>query len=157
MTAVYGVMWDSASGAYPPGSKLNAYYYNGLFLHRPYRVRPGAVWIDVFGSAPRECSWLDVEKGAANTLDVARWLDERNIPADQGIYCNRSNLEAVETVAAGRPHNLWVATLDGTLDITLPVISGKIVAVQAIPSVMLGFNADESFIVDDQYWFAHVG
>jgi hypothetical protein len=57
----------------------------------------------------------------------------------------------VNVAAAGRPHLLWVATLDGTVDVVVP-ISGRLVAVQAFPASMTGMNADLSVVVDEAYW-----
>lgn len=152
---IFGAMFDSASGDYPTGSLLNAYYFNGRFPHVPYRVAKGSVWIDVLGNAPNSCSWLDVESGDATPGHVPGWLDLRNQPGNQGIYCNRATLPAVNAAAAGRPYNVWIATLDGNPFPVLPAVSGQLVAVQAIPASMLGFNADMSVIVDQYYWNTH--
>jgi hypothetical protein len=151
---VYGTMWDSASGAYPPGAALCAYYLNGLWARKPVEYGRGKVWIDVLGTAPTEALWLDVETGDATPADVPGWLDERaDAKLDAGgVYCSISNLEAVETAAASRPHLLWVATLDGNTAPSLPRVSGQLVAVQAIPASMLGFDADMSVVTDPGWW-----
>lgn len=153
---VFGVMFDSASGDYPDNSLLNAFYYNGRFSHKPYAVGRGSVWIDVLASAPRECSWLDVESGDAKPEDVPGWLDHRNIPDDQGIYCSIDSVEAVNVAAAGRPYDLWVATLDGNPFPLVPLATGRLVAVQCLPAKMLGFNGDMSAVVNPEYWNSHV-
>lgn len=152
---VFGVMFDSASGDYPNDSLLNAYYYNGEFARTPYSPGPGRVWIDVLNNAPKQCSWLDVERGDAKPGDVGAWLDARNMPGNQGIYCSLSNVTAVNVAAAGRPYNLWVATLDGNPFPMVPLATGTLVAVQAITASMLGFNGDMSAVVNEGYWNDH--
>jgi hypothetical protein len=49
---------------------------------------------------------------------------------------------------------LWVATLDGTVDIGRVPGVGRLVAVQAFPASMTGHNADLSVVVDEPYWRA---
>lgn len=151
----YGLMWDSASGAYPHGIALGAYYFNGRFRRQPVVYQRGNVWIDVNGSAPKAASWLDVEKGDATPADVPGWLDERDMPGNQGIYCDRSNVIPVIHAAAGRPMNLWVATLDGTTVVTTPKFNGIVAAVQAFNSKMAGFNVDISVVTNEAYWNRH--
>lgn len=153
--SICGTMWDSASGTFPPGAALCALYVNGAFAVRPVIYGRGRVWIDVTGRAANAASWLDVEQGDATPADVPGWLDARNIPDDQGIYCSVDSVAAVEQAAAGRPHGLWVATLDGTVTPELPPVTGLLVAVQCLPASMLGFDADMSVVVDPGYWVAH--
>jgi hypothetical protein len=152
---VYGVMFDSASQDFPDDSLLNAYYFNGHYAHIPYKVGQGAVWIDVLNNAPKSCSWLDVETGDATPADVPGWLDARNMPGDQGIYCSIDSVAAVNSYAAKRPFNLWVSTLDGNPFPIVPSISGTLVAVQCIPASMLRFNGDMSVVVNENYWKEH--
>ena len=152
---VYGLMWDSATGDYPPGARLNAYYVNGRFAHTPYTVGRGHVWVDIFGDAPGKALFLDVEPGAATPAQVPGWLDARaKVAGTGGIYCNRSNLAAVESAADGRPHLLWLATLDGTVYPTLTT-TGQLVAVQAFPESMLWPGVDASVVVDSGFWADH--
>ena len=152
---IYGTMWDSASAAWPPGAALRALYVNGKYATRPATYGKGRVWIDVTGAAPHAASWLDVETGDATPAHVPGWLDARDIPDDQGIYCSMDTLAAVEAAAAGRPHGLWIATLDGTAAPLMPITGGVLVAVQCLPAAMLGFDADMSVIVSESYWLAH--
>lgn len=152
---IYGRMYDSASQTFPAGSLLNAYYFNGHFNHTPVKYGLGKVWIDVLNNAAKACSWLDVERGDASPADVPGCLDARAMPGNQGIYCDRSNLPAVIKAAGNRMYNLWVSTLDGNTNPSIPSGPGKLVAVQAFPASMLGFNADESVIVNADYWHAH--
>lgn len=151
----YGLMYDSASQTFPADSRLNAYYFNGHFNHTPVSYGRGRVWIDVTGAAPKACSWLDVERGDASPGRVPGWLDERDMPGNQGIYCNRSNIGAVIKAAGNRVYNLWVSTLDGNTHPAIPSGPGLLVAVQAFPASTLGFNADGSVIVSEAYWNAH--
>jgi hypothetical protein len=154
---VYGLQWDSATGDIPPRARLRALYVNGVFATRPARYRRGLVWIDVTGAAPDAAFWLDVERGDATPDHVAGWLDarERSGAGAGGIYCDRSNLPAVEQAAGDRPHALWVATLDGTAEVQLPGGSGRLVAIQDYPASMVGLDADLSIVVDRDYWSGH--
>lgn len=152
---VYGHMYDSASQTFPASSLLNAYYFNGSFRHSPVSYGRGRVWIDVTGGAPNDCSWLDVERGDATPGSVPGWLDRRAMPGNQGIYCNRGNIADVIKAAGNRVYNLWVSTLDGNTNPAIPSGPGKLVAVQAFPASMVGFNADMSVIVSYDYWHAH--
>jgi hypothetical protein len=155
---VFGLQWDSASGDFPERARLKALYVNGLYATKPVKYRRGSVWVDVNGSDPAGAYWLDVERGDATSGQVAAWLDarERLVGGQGGIYCDRSDLAAVEEAAGNRPHSLWVATLDGTASITLPGDSaGKLVAIQDYPASMVGLDADLSIVVDHEYWLAH--
>lgn len=153
---VYGLQWDSASGSFPPRARLIALYANGKYASA-VRYRRGLVWIDVLGNMPRAARWLDVEPGAATVERVPSWLDERATAGldSGGIYCDRFDLPAVEDAAGDRPHDLWVATLDGTAEITLPPGRGRLVAVQDYPASMVGMDADISIVTDAEYWLAH--
>lgn len=150
---ICGVQFDSVSPL-PFRPALEARYVNGRYSSPPEYGR-GRVYIDVNGSNPRGAFWLDVEKGDATPAAVPSWLDER-ITAEGagGIYCSRNSLAAVEAAAGNRPHLLWVATLDGTMEITPPPGIGVLAVVQAIPASMLGFNADLSLVIDTGYWAA---
>jgi hypothetical protein len=150
---VFGTQWDSASGDIPAGAKLRALYVNGRFATRPATYGRGRVWIDVNGSAPHAAFWLDVERFDATPGQVPGWLDERRRAGfgTGGIYCDRSTLPAVTAAAGDRPHYLWIATLDGTVNVAVPE-TGHLVAVQAYPASMLGPDADLSIVVDEPYW-----
>lgn len=152
---IHGTMWDSTAGAWPAGARLRALYANGRFTQLAEGYGRGRVYIDVRGDVPGAASWLDVESGDAEPGQVGHWLDERHRSGGGGIYCSRDNLAAVEASAGSRPHLLWVATLDGTLDIGPIPGAGHLVAVQALPASMLGFNADLSLVIDEDYWTAH--
>jgi hypothetical protein len=150
---VFGTQWDSASGDIPAGVKLRALYVNGGFATRPVTYGRGRVWIDVIGNAPDKALWLDVERFDATPDRVPGWLDDRRRSGagTGGIYCDRSTLPAVEAAAGDLPHLLWIATLDGTVNVTVPG-RGHLVAVQAYPASMLGPDADLSIVVDEKYW-----
>lgn len=149
----YGVQWDT-TGQLPFPAPLQARYANGKYRSKLEYVR-GLVYIDVLGNLPNGASWLDVENGDATPQDVPRWLDERAPFGEGGIYCNRANIGQVEEAAGDREHLLWVSTLDGTMDFTLPSGHGHLVAIQLYPQAMLGFHADLSVVVDQGYWDAH--
>ena len=150
---IHGLQWDSTD-TLPFTPALQALYANGKF-RSPLRYGRGRVYIDVTGGIPNGAMWLDVERGDAAVADVPGWLEERARFGTGGIYCDRSNLEAVELAAGDRPHLLWVATLDGTVDIALPPGHGHLVAVQAFGADMLPVHADLSLVVDAGYWEAH--
>ena len=150
---IYGFQWDSTD-TLPFTPTLQALYANGKF-RAPLHYGRGKVFIDVTGGIPNGAMWLDVERFDATVADVPGWLDERARFGEGGIYCSRSNLEAVELAAGDRPHLLWVATLDGTVDPPLPPGHGQLVAVQAFGADMLPVHADLSVVVDSAYWEAH--
>lgn len=150
---IYGFQWDSTD-TLPFTPTLQALYANGKFRSALHYGR-GKVFIDVTGGLPNGAMWLDVEPGNATVADVPGWLDERARFGEGGIYCSRDLLAEVELAAGDRPHLLWVATLDGTIDITLPPGAGHLVAVQAFGADMLPVHADLSIVVDSAYWEAH--
>lgn len=161
---IHGVQWDT-TGTLPFVGDLHAYYYNGRFATRPYVTGRGRVWIDVDGSAPDKCFWRDIEPGNGDPSSFGGWLDRRRaaVGSGGGGYCDRSDLPGmIASAGSHRPWSLWLATLDGTLPdpsaLNLPP-TVTLVAVQAIPEAMLGFHADESFVVDAAYWQqrAHTG
>ena len=145
---IYGYMYDSAAGTFPQHSRLNAYYYNGLYAsHYPYSTGRGRIWIDVLGNAPEHCSILDVERGDATPAHVPAWLDERDRIGTGIVYCNRSTLPQVISYAGNREFNLWLATLDGSIpEVTVP--HGKLLAVQTWDSG----RYDVSAIVNEEFW-----
>ena len=153
MDVMYGLQFDSAVPL-PFVPALQARYINGAYASFTGYGR-GRVYIDVTGGAPDKAMWLDVERFDATPATVPDWLDDRASYSEGGIYCSRDNLAAVETAAGDRPHLLWVATLDGTLDVQLPPGAGHLVAVQAVPAAMLGIKADVSLVTDPAYWAAH--
>ena len=153
MTQIYGFQWDSAD-VLPFKPALVALYANGQF-RAPLEYARGKVYVDVTGGLPNGAMWLDVERGNATVADVPGWLEERALFGEGGIYCDRSNLAAVELAAGERPHLSWVATLDGTVDIAMPEGRGQLVAVQAFPATWLPVHADLSVVVDPGYWEAH--
>jgi hypothetical protein len=158
MTQTYGIQWDSTDTLpftpTPAKPCIIAHYANGRF-RAPLHYGRGAVFIDVTGGIPNGAMWLDVEKGDATVAEVPGWLDERARFGEGGIYCSRDTLPAVEQAAGDRPHLLWVATLDGTLDVALPPGSGHLVAVQLFGEAMLPFHADMSLVLDPAYWEKH--
>jgi hypothetical protein len=153
VTQIYGFQWDSTD-TLPFVPQLQAQYANGKF-RAPLNYGKGRVFIDVTGGIPNGAMWLDVEPGNATVADVPGWLDDRARFGEGGIYCSRDILPEVELAAGERPHLLWVATLDGTVDVQLPEGHGHLVAVQAFPAGWLPVHADLSVVVDAGYWEAH--
>ena len=153
MTQIHGFQWDSTD-VLPFTPALQALYANGRF-RSPLHYGKGKVFIDVTGGMPNGAMWLDVERFDATVADVPGWLDERARFGEGGIYCNRDVLPAVEQAAGDRHHLLWIATLDGTMDVTLPPGRGHLVAVQAFPATWLPVHADLSVVVDAAYWVKH--
>ena len=154
MTQIHGFQWDSTD-VLPFVPQLAALYANGKF-RAPLDYGRGKVFVDVTGGLPNGAMWLDVERGDASVSDVPGWLDDRARYGEGGIYCNRDTLPSVELAAGDRPHLLWVATLDGTTDVSLPEPGvGRLVAVQAFPATWLPGHADLSVVVAAAYWEAH--
>jgi hypothetical protein len=156
MTQIYGFQWDSTD-TLPFQPALQAKYVNGKYASR-IQYRRGLVWIDVIGNMANAARWFDVESGDGGPGSVPGWLDSRHQHMgrpDGGIYCNRDTLPSVEEAAGDRPHDLWIATLDGTVDLVLPPGAGHLVAVQAFPAEWLPVHADLSVVVDPGYWEAH--
>lgn len=156
----YGYMWDSASNAQPANSKLNAYYVNGRYAHRPITYGRGKLWIDVFGTAPNAASILQIDGLTQAEIEgmigkIPRWLDERAHYGLGMLYCNHANLAAVQRAAGNRQYNVWFSTLDGTVPLKLPSPGGHLVAVQAWNANMTGINADKSAVIDLAFWEAH--
>ncbi len=98
-------------------------YVNGAntrFIWTPneWRMFPssGKLRINVTGSHLTG-NVLDVEKGDARPEHVPGWYDARRKAGETSliVYCNRSNLDAVNHALAGRPCWRWIATLDGTM------------------------------------------
>ena len=159
---VYGLQYDTTGvlGFIP---QLQAFYVNGAFERRPYITGRGRVWVDVLGTAPLEAHWLDVEHGDAAPGRVPTWLSERRHGVEDigGVYCDRSTLPEVLKAAGGLPFDLWLATLDGAADpAVIPELHDlpptvRLVAIQAYPAGMLGFHADMSVILSQDYWTRH--
>jgi len=149
---IYGLQFDTTGGL-PFTPALQAFYVNGDYATPP-RYGPGRVYIDVLGTAPRGAFWLDVERGDATPAAVPGWLDARQEAGlgAGGIYCNRSSYPDVVQAADGRPFSLWLATLDGTVDVVVTPPNVSLVAVQAFPAAMVGPNADVSVVVNEAYW-----
>lgn len=156
--AIYGLQIDSVSPL-PFTPALRAMYLNGQYAERPVSFGRGRVWIDVNGTAPGDAHWADVEKGDMRPEDFPGWNNEKRRWLGQwgGVYCNRATLPAVLEALGSQPADLWLSTLDGD---TSPPELGQLpanirpVAVQAFPAGMLGFNADASVIIDQDYWNA---
>jgi hypothetical protein len=156
---IYGLQFDAASPL-PFVPSLQALYFNGAYAHKPVTYGRGRVWIDVTGDAPRAAMWLDVESGDATPAMIPPWLAARHAAGlgDGGIYCGRATLPEVLRYGGMLRFGLWLATLDGTTtppdDVVLPP-HVTLLAVQAFPASMLGFNADLSVVTDASYWIAH--
>lgn len=156
--STFGYMYDSADGVFPAGSRLNALYFNGRYAHRPYQVRRGQIWIDVDGSAPGSCCCLQIDGFTQPQIDVMiamvpHWLDRRNRIGRGVIYTDRDSLPAVVRAAMGRPWDLWLSTLDGTIPGPIApagAVSGRLIAVQA----WRGAITDTSAVVNSDWWRA---
>lgn len=152
-------MWDSARQEFPPGSKLNALYYNGAYAHKPYSVGPGKVWIDVFGTAPDQCGILQIdgttEAGIEHMIGICRtWANKRRVIATPTIYCNRSNLAQVQEKMKGLTWYLWLSTLDGAIPASVAG-GGTLAAVQYQGANLTGLNADKSAVISETWWKLH--
>jgi hypothetical protein len=150
---VYGSMFDSATHTFPEDAQLKALYINGRFASRPIEYKRGQLWIDVLGNMAKGAFFADVESGDISVTNAGSWLDSRGMPG--GIYCDRDNLPRVLSNTGTRKFSLWLATLDGTINV--PDIPSRVtlVAVQAFGAKHLGFNADMSLVTDYKFWKAH--
>lgn len=162
-TTTYGYMWDSADGRQPASSKLNLYYVNGRYQHSPVTYGPGRVWCDVFGSAARGASILQIDGFSEPAIlqmiaRVPEWLDERAAIGWQTIYCNRSHLARVQAAARAVPHVPYyviVSTLDGTVLSELPTPGGILAGTQAWGAGQTGIDADRTAITNPHWWRQH--
>jgi hypothetical protein len=77
----------------------------------------GRLRINVTGNPAEGGNVLDVERFDATSADIPHWYDERHKAGERVllVYCNRSNLTAVNHFIGNRPCWRWVATLDGTM------------------------------------------
>jgi hypothetical protein len=161
--SVHGFMYDSSSATFPAASKLNAYYYNGDYAHRPYTVGPGRVWIDVLGDAPTKCSILQIDGLNETQISamigiIPSWLRTRARSGGwQTLYCNRSLLPRVQ--AAARLTNvdyfIWLSTLDGTVLPALPTKGGTLIGTQSVGAAGLGIHADRTSVTSAAWWAQH--
>lgn len=146
-----GLMFDSTTPDVIPGwARLKALYVNGHFAQVPHYGK-GHVYIDVLGNNPRGADILDVEQGDATPASVLPWLTARAHYDVGTVYCNRDTLPAVQDAANGRPFNLWLATLDGTIPAEVSG-GGHLVAVQAFGAKVAGANVDISAVLDHAWW-----
>lgn len=108
-----------AVGGYINGAITKFIWSDAQFEKYPnsYHIR-----INVTGELGRGNA-LDVETGDATPANVQPWIESRPSATDPLlVYCNRSNLGAVSAArdaalkASGIFANLWVATLDGTIE-----------------------------------------
>lgn len=158
---VYGYMWDSTTPqVIPATSRLNAYYFNGAYAHKPVTYGRGRIWIDVFGTDPGSCSILQIDgldqaEISAMIGKAPGWLVKRNRISTGMIYVNRANLESVQDACSGLHYNVWLSTLDGSLPSVLPTPGGQLVAVQNAGEKTTGIHADRSVVLDKAFWEAH--
>lgn len=90
---------------------------------------------------------LDIEPGCASPSDAPGWIARYNRPIFKvpSLYVNRSNRDAVVAACTGLTYDLWVATLDGTID-----VPGFGTTVGAIQYIDVGGIYDESVCAD--FW-----
>jgi hypothetical protein len=148
------VMFDSTTpAAIPADAGLVAGYVDGSFAwsDADWQRFPRAqkIHICVTGDHTKgDC--LDVEKGDATPGQAPGWIKARQAAGVKyaTIYCNRSNLAAVEKACAGLHYYRWIATLDGILHIPgyHPLIGPA--AVQFANSTMAGTNVDVSLVYE---------
>jgi hypothetical protein len=144
-------MYDSVEPTVIPGNaEVVAGYVDGFYSWVPegWARFPNAtkVRIAVFAST-NDGDVLDVENGDATPAQARSWLQMRAAAgvARPTIYCNRSTRSAVEAACVGIPHDLWIATLDGTQNVP------GAVAVQYAGSAITGHNYDVSVVTDDTW------
>jgi len=161
------VGFDTTTPQVLPSAAFVMAYYNGAYAWPAAQLArfPAHAMIDVLGHAWSACSILQIDGTAA---DVARltaaapgWIRARNthVAADTAtIYCNRSQLPAVQQACHGLSYWVWLATLDGTVCLdALPSPGGQLAAVQGWTASMLGFHADASCILSESWYRMHGG
>jgi hypothetical protein len=153
------IMFDSVDpfNTIPADAAMVATYANGKYAVPLRDVKahwPDAklIRINVTGD-PFYGNCLDVETGDASAQDIPGWVQERRAKGvtDLAVYCDRSNLAAVQQAGRGLGLFHWVATLDGTLAIPgYTPLTGP-AAVQAINASMAGVNADISLVFEGNW------
>jgi len=125
--------YDSASPQNIPSGVHAQVYINGYAWPDSEIKRMGAVYRT---SVLQEAHWaqwaseIDVENGAATPADALAFVKFRRLHYDDAkVYVNRSNWLTVAELFRGcdekQPH-YRVATLDGTVDVTLDLDGEKI-------------------------------
>ena len=98
-------------------------------------------------------SVADVEPGALTVAGLPAWFARKTAAKidDLTVYSDRADLDAIDAVLKGTGHEghwRWVATLDGTVDITgMPPLRRPAV-VQILGSGQLGLHADLSLVLE---------
>ena len=161
--------FDSTTpGVIPRGAFLLG-YANGEFAtpRGQLAAHPRRAMVDVFGDAWSAASVLQVDGTPAEVAHLTalapEWCHNRNTfrPDTATVYCNHSQLAALEAAfrAAGDP-DPWVilATLDGTACLDqVPGGWGRLAGVQAWGADLLGFHADVTLIVSEDWYRRHGG
>jgi hypothetical protein len=92
----------------------------------------------------------DFESGALQIDQVASWYDAKAKAKVAFLthYSDRSNLASITAHLGGRNMYRWVATLDGTVNISgfVPMVGPDLV--QTTPASMLGIHADLSLVMN---------
>ena len=98
-------------------------------------------------------SVFDVEAKAHIPGQAPGWFDRKHASGVEylTIYCNRSNIAAVNKAMERRNFYRWVATLDGTTALTGFDPLHAPAAVQCLSSKMLGVHADGSLVLEDSW------
>lgn len=114
-------MVDSVNTSSMPAAPVYAAYVNGAYANWE-SVAVKFPWcrvfgIDVNGTEAAGASILDYEAGDTYNIPKAiGWVGVRNVtqPKTATVYCNRSNLGALDNALKGVWAMFWLATLDGT-------------------------------------------
>ena len=96
------------------------------------------------GSPVYSANVMDVEPLAYRPDEVHNWTTRSTAPAPT-VYCDRSDLPAV--LAAGWRGDVWLAYPDWTPGEPLPVVPGRIVAVQSV----FASSYDLSYVLDPNW------
>ncbi len=123
-------------------------------LRAKFPARVTLVLIDRgLGDPSGQASVLDVERGARIAGQIPGWYDAKEKAGVRflAVYANRSNLAAVNAALGPRHAYRWVATLDGTCNITGYVPLRTPAAVQILPAARTGLHADLSLVFESSW------
>lgn len=116
--------------------------------------------VDVLGSAPRQASVLDFERGDVQSAAVVhRWVEMRNeFRHDATVYVQPANIPVIVRAVGSTPTNLWVVdlTADGAAPLELkdygPLPPNvKVIGRQFVFSPRSGGDWDTSVFYDDTW------
>jgi hypothetical protein len=101
-------------------------------------------------------SVADVEPECLTAAQLPAWFGRKKAAGVEflTVYSDRSDLDEIQAALKGTGHEdhwRWIATDDGTVDISgLPALR-RPAAVQILPETMIGIHADLSLVLEDAW------